>query len=140
LISQLGSINQVLSCQIKTTHHPDVELKFQMQAMTKMMERMNSVMGNVCDRLENVGKQGNVAGTCTQDVRKVGAELKSNNDSGAERPRCANYEDFEVDVDDIVDGGFQDETTSHREGFRQPTNQREFMYFDEVLWQKKRRI
>jgi len=43
---------------------------------------MNFVMGNVCDRLEKVGKLGNMAGTCTQDVRKVGAEPKSNNDSG----------------------------------------------------------
>jgi hypothetical protein len=57
-----------MSDQNNTPPH-DVELKFQMQAMTKMMEFM---MGNVCDRLEKVGKQGNVAGTCTQDVRKVG--------------------------------------------------------------------
>jgi hypothetical protein len=78
--------------------------------------------------------------TCTQDVRKVGAEPKSNNDSGAERPRWADYENFEVDVDDSVDGGFKDETIGHREGFRQPRNRRDFMYFDEVLWQKKRRI
>ena len=105
-----------------------------MQAMTKMMERMNFVMGNVCDRLEKLGKQGNVAGTCTQDV---GAEPKSNNASGAERPRWA---DYEKDVDNIVDGGFKDETICHREGFRQPKNRRDFMYFDEVLWQKKRRI
>jgi hypothetical protein len=47
-------------------------------------------------------------------LRKVGAEPKSNNDSGAERPRWA---DYEVYVDDIVDGGFKDETISHREGF-----------------------
>jgi hypothetical protein len=107
-----------MSDQNNTPPPPDVELKFQMQAMTKMMERMNSVMGNVCDRLEKVGKQGNVAGTCTQDVRKVGAEPKSKSDSGAERPRWADYEDFEVDVDDIVDGGFKDETTGHREGFQ----------------------
>jgi hypothetical protein len=66
---------------------PDVELKFQMQAMTKMTERMNFVMGNLCDRLEKMGKHGNVAGICTQDVRKVGAELKLNNGSEAERPR-----------------------------------------------------
>jgi hypothetical protein len=52
----------------------------------------------------------------------------------------ADYEDFEVDVDDIVDGGFKDETIGHREGFRQPINPRNFMYFDEVLWQKKMRI
>ena len=65
---------QVLSCQIKITHHPhpEGELKFQMQVMTQMMERMNLMMGNVCDRLEKVVKHGNVAGTCTQDVRKVG--------------------------------------------------------------------
>jgi hypothetical protein len=36
----------------------------------------------VCDRLEKVGKHGNVTGTCTQDVRKVGAEPKSNNAVG----------------------------------------------------------
>jgi hypothetical protein len=79
-----------------------------------------------------------VAGTCTQDLRKVGAESKSNNDSGAERPRWADYEDFEVDVDDIVDGGL-DESIGHQEGFRQPRNRKDFMYFYEVLWQKKRR-
>jgi len=47
---------QVMSDQNNTPPPPDVELKFQMQAMTKMMERMNSVMGNVCDRFEKVGK------------------------------------------------------------------------------------
>ena len=52
-----------------------------------MMERMNFVMGNVCDRLEKVGKHGNVARTCSQDVRKGRAEPKSNIGSGAERPR-----------------------------------------------------
>jgi hypothetical protein len=111
-----------MSDQNNTPPPPDVELKFQTHAMTKMMERMNSVMRNVCDRLEKVGKQGNVARTCTQDVRKVGAESKSNNDSGVERLRWADYGDFEVDVDDIVDGGFKDETIGHQEGFRQPIN------------------
>jgi len=130
----------IMSDQNNTPPLHDVELKFQMQAMTKMIERMNSVMGNVCDRLAKVRKQGNVAGTCTQDVRKVGAEPKSNNDSGAERLRWADYEDFEVDGDDIVDGGFKDETIGQRKGFWQPRNRRDFMYFDEVLWQKKRRI
>jgi len=105
-----------------------------------MMERINFMMGNMCDRLEKVGKHGNMAGTCTQDVRKVGAEPKSNNGSRAERPRWADYEDFEEDVDDIGDGGFKDETIGCREGFRQPRNQRDFMYSDEVLWQKKRSI
>ena len=129
-----------MSDQNNTPPPHDVELKFQMQAMTKMMERMNFVMGNVCDRLEKVGKLGNMAGTCTQDVWKVGAEPKSNNDSGAERPRWVDYADFGEDIDDIGDGGFKDETIGHREGFWQPINQRDFMYFDEVLWQKKRRI
>jgi len=45
-----------MSDQKNTPPPPDVELKFQMQAMMKMMETMNSVMGNVCDRLEKVGK------------------------------------------------------------------------------------
>jgi hypothetical protein len=101
---------------------PNVELKFQMQAMTKMMERINFMMGNVCDRLKKVGKHGTMAGTCTQDVRKVEAEPKSNNDSGVERPKWANYKDFEEDIDDIGDGGFKDETISHWEGFRQHRN------------------
>jgi hypothetical protein len=48
--------------------------------------------------------------------------------------------DFEEEVDDIGDGGFKDETIGHREGFWQPKNPRDFMYFDEVLWQKKMRI
>ena len=64
-----------------------------------------------------------MAGTCTQDVKKVGAEPKSNNNSGAERPRWADYEDFEEDVDDIGDGGFKDETIGHREGFWQPRDE-----------------
>jgi len=90
----------------------DVELKFQMQAMTKMMERMNFVTWNVCNRLEKVGKHGNVAGTCTQDVKKVGAEPKSNNGSGGKRPRWLDYANFE-DIDDIGDDGFKDETIGH---------------------------
>ena len=43
-----------------------------------------------------------------------------------ERPRWANYKDFEEDIDDIDDGGFEDETIGHREGFWQPRNRREF--------------
>ena len=127
-----------MSDQNKTPPPPDVELKFQMQAMTKMMERMNSVMGNVCDRLEKVGNHGNMAGTCTQNVRKFGAKPKSNNGSGAKRPRWADYEDFEEEIDDITYGGFKDETIGYREGFRQPINRRDFMYFDGVLRQKKK--
>jgi len=34
-------------------------------------------------------------------VRKVGAEPKANSGSRAEKPRWANYEDFEEEVDDI---------------------------------------
>jgi hypothetical protein len=55
-------------------------------------------------------------------VRKVGAEPKSNIDSGAERPRWADYEDFEEDVDNIGDGGFKNETIGHRKGFQHPRN------------------
>ena len=87
-----------------------------------------------------MGKHGNVAGTCTQDVRKVGAEPQSNNGSGAGRPRWVDYANFEEDVNDIGDGGFKDETIGHWECFRQRRNRRDFMYFDEVLWQKKMRI
>jgi len=39
---------------------PAVELKFQMHVMMKMMEIMNFMMGNVCERLEKVGKHGNM--------------------------------------------------------------------------------
>jgi hypothetical protein len=91
-----------------------------------MMERMNFVMGNVCDRLDRVEKRGNEAGTSTQNVRKLGGEPKANNDSRAERPRWVDYENFEEAVDDIGVGGFEDETISHREGFRQPRNRRDY--------------
>jgi hypothetical protein len=64
-------------------------------------------------------------------VRKVGAKPKSNNGCRVERPR---WPDYEKDIDDIGDGGFKDETIGYREGFRQPRNLRDFMYFDEVLW------
>ena len=43
--------------------------------------------GNMCDRLDRVERCGNKAGTSTQDVRKVGVELKANSGSKAERPR-----------------------------------------------------
>jgi hypothetical protein len=129
-----------MSDQKNTPPPHDLELKFQMQVMTKMMERMNFVTGNVYDRLEKVGKYGNMAGTCNQDVRKFGAESKSNNGSGAERPRWVDYADSEEDIDDIGDGGFKDETIGHWEGFWQPRNRRDFMYCDEVLWQKKMMI
>jgi hypothetical protein len=103
--------------QNNTPPPPDVELKSQMQAMTKMMERMNLVIGNMCDRFEKVGKHGNMVGTCTQDMRKVGAKPKSNNGSGAKRPSWADYEYFEEDVDDIGDDGFKDEIIGYHEGF-----------------------
>jgi len=38
----------------------------------------------------------------------------------------ARWADFKEDVDDIGDGGFEDETTGHQEGFRQPRNWRDF--------------
>jgi hypothetical protein len=57
---------------------PERDLKFQMQAMTQMMEMMNFVMGNVCDRLDRVERHGNKAGRSTQDVSKVAAESKAN--------------------------------------------------------------
>jgi hypothetical protein len=91
-----------------------------------MMERMNFVMGNVCDKLNRVEKRGNETGTSTQDMRKVGAKPKANSGSGAKRPRWADYEDFEEDVDYIGDGGFENEAMGNQEGFRQPRNQRDF--------------
>jgi hypothetical protein len=76
-----------MSDQNNTPPHPERELKFQMQAMTQMMERMNFVIGNVCDRLDRVEKRGDEAGTSTQNVRNLGAEPKANNGSRAERLR-----------------------------------------------------
>ena len=70
-------------------------------------------------------------------MRKVWLELKSNHGNGVEKPKWDDYEDFEEDVDDNDDGGFKDETIGYQEGFWQPRNQRDFMYCDEVLWQKK---
>jgi hypothetical protein len=111
-----------MSDQNNTPPHLEGELMFQMQAITHMMERINFLMGNVRDRLDRVEKHGNKAGTSTQNVRKLGAEPKANNGSWAERPRWADYEDFEEAVDDISDGGFEDEAIGHREGFRKPRN------------------
>jgi hypothetical protein len=54
-----------MSDQNNTPPPPEGELKFQMQAMTQMMERMNFVMGNMCDRLDRVKKRSNEAGTST---------------------------------------------------------------------------
>jgi hypothetical protein len=71
-----------------------------------MMERMNFVMGNMCNGLDRVERHGNEAGTKTQDVRKVGGEPRANSGSRVKRPRWAKYEDFEEGVDDIGDGGF----------------------------------
>jgi hypothetical protein len=69
--------------QNNTPPHPEGELAFQMQAMIQMMERMNFVMGNVCDRLDRVEKHGNEAGTSTQNGRKLGAKPKTNSGSRA---------------------------------------------------------
>jgi hypothetical protein len=46
-------------------------------------------------------------------VRKLGSEPKANSGSRAERLRWADYEDFEEAVDDIGDGGFEDEAIVH---------------------------
>ena len=97
-------------------------MNFQVEAMTKMMKIINFMTRNVCDRLEKVEKRGNEVGTSTQDVRNVGVETKSNNDSRAERLRWVDYENFEEDIDDFGDGRFEDETIGHKEGFRQPRN------------------
>jgi hypothetical protein len=51
-------------------------------------------------------------------MRKAGDEPKVNSGSRAQRPRWADYEDFEEDVD----SGFEDETIAHQESFRQPRN------------------
>jgi hypothetical protein len=87
-----------MSDQNNTPPPLEGELKFQIQAMTTMMEMMNFVMGNMCDRLERVEKHGNEAGTSTQDVRMVRADSKSNNGSRTERLGWVDYEDFKKDV------------------------------------------
>ena len=72
-----------MSHQNNTPPHPEGKLMFQMQAMMQMMERMNFVMGNVCDR-QGMEKCGNEAGTSAQNGRKLGAEQKGNNGSRAD--------------------------------------------------------
>jgi hypothetical protein len=52
----------IMSDQNNISPPSEVELKFQMQAMTQMI---NFVLGNVCDRLDRVEKHGNKAGTST---------------------------------------------------------------------------
>ena len=82
--------------QNNTPPPPEEELKFQMQAMTQMIERMNFVMGNMCDRLDRVERRGNEASISTQDVRKVKAEPKANSGSRAERPRWVDRRRFNM--------------------------------------------
>jgi len=65
-----------MSDQNNTPPHPKGKLTFRMQAMTQMMEKMNFVIGNVCDRLDKVEKHGNEAATSTQNVRKLGLNRK----------------------------------------------------------------
>jgi uncharacterized protein (UPF0335 family) len=76
-----------MSDQHNTPPPPEGELKFQIQAMMQMTERMNFVMGNVCDRIDRVERRGNEASTSTQDVRKVRAEPKTNSGSRVDRLR-----------------------------------------------------
>ena len=71
----------------------------------------------LCDHEVRI-KRGNEASTNTQDVGKLGAEPKANSGNRVERPRWADYEDFEEAVDDIGDSGFEDDVVGHREGFR----------------------
>ena len=72
-----------MSDQNNTPTPLEGELKFQMQTMTQMMERINFVTGNMCDRLDRVEKHGNEVGTSTQNMRKLGAEPKANSGSRA---------------------------------------------------------
>ena len=46
-------------------------------------------------------------------MRKVRAEPKANSGSRAERTRWADYKNFEKEINDIGDGGFEDETIGH---------------------------
>jgi hypothetical protein len=68
-----------MSDKNSTPPSPEGDVKFQIQALTKIMKRVNFMMGNMCDKLEKVEKHGNKVDTSTQDVRKVGVDLKSNN-------------------------------------------------------------
>jgi hypothetical protein len=77
----------IMSDQNNTPPPPEVELKFRMQVMTQMIEMINFMMGNVCDRLDRVEKRGKKASTSTQDVRKVRAEPKTNSGSRVDRLR-----------------------------------------------------
>jgi len=59
-------------------------------------------------------------------VRKVGTGPKAKGSSRAKRPRWVDYKDFEENIGDIGDDGFEDETIGYRESFRQPRNRRDF--------------
>ena len=50
-------------------------------------------------------------------MRKVGAYWKSNNSSKGERPRWADYEDFEEDVDGIGNDGFNCKPQEKNQGW-----------------------
>jgi len=50
-------------------------------------------------------------------VRKVRADLKSNNVSRAKRLIWADFEDFEEDANDFNYDGFEDETIGYKGGF-----------------------
>jgi hypothetical protein len=86
----------IMSDQHNTLPPLEGDLKFQMQVTTQMMERMNFVMGKVCNRLDRVERRGNEPGTSTQDVRKVEAELKANSSGRAESPRCVDWRKFNI--------------------------------------------
>ena len=105
-----------MSDKNNTPPSPEGDVKFQIQALTKIMKRVNFMMGNMCDKLEKVEKHGNKVDTSTQDVRKVGVDLKSNN-GWPERPKSNDYDDFEENVDNFDDGDFKDETIGRRGGF-----------------------
>jgi hypothetical protein len=70
-----------MSYQNNTPPPPEGDVKFQVQVLTKMMEMVNFVMGNVCDKLEKMKKHDNEAGTSTLNMRKVVTKPKSNNGS-----------------------------------------------------------
>jgi hypothetical protein len=47
-----------MSDQNNTPPPPEGDVKFQIQALMKMIGRVNFVMRNVCDRLKKVEKRG----------------------------------------------------------------------------------
>ena len=94
------------------------------------MERMNFVMGNLCDRLDRVERHGSEAGRSTQDVRKVGSEPKANSGSRAESDTIQERSNSDFDVKCAT---IQFYSTSHNSQFNRWIRLKLYMQSPDML-------